>query len=873
MLGRDPETEAVYETLVGHPLPFVLTVFFDGPEFEDRVRRSIGRQSQPTGGYFDNPPSQHLLAWAQRAVPLSAAGQERAGAAQTWAQLYEAVFADDVFRDATQIGERPWTPLQRTALKALALAPDGSRRQAEIEEIDARRIRGWAVDGLSPDHPLHIEFWIDEIFVAATTADIFRRDVQDRFGGDGRAGFVCDLSDEPRAEDGRIVEVRDAASRRVLASGRLPQHRPLLEPHQSVRAELAAVKAVLERLEAGLPALSSLQGFGLKDYPAYYEAFYRWPAADPLPAGAPSGLEVIAKLDGVDPGRVEDFVWSVVRQISPFEGLHLHGLSSEAEAVVEDLSNRIDWSGRLAAPARDWLTVSPGRVQAMSRVRKPVILMIDDAGLLAPDAGLRFSEAMAGKTVAVYADEDQYAADGPADRATHLSPRFKPAFDPDLLLQTPYVGGCAAFRTRSLRPLAGLTHFDSSLGVAQAMLRLARDGAPIGHVARVLWSVPENSAGDLVNPIEGWKDVVSDLLSRQPGIQVEPYSDDLGSRPTGALRIRRAVPPGLRAAVIVPTKDRLDLLRPCVESLWNATPHNQTGMRLTVVDHASVEPETHAWLQEASLRETVSVRRVEGAFNWALMNNLAAAADPEADVLVFLNNDTLVLSPGWLDELVAQAMRPEVGVVGGRLLYEDGTLQHGGLIARHRVEHYIGHEGVGLAGSEGGYLDRYSLVRRTAAVYGACMAVRREVFEALGGFDSSRLAIEGNDVDLCLKAHAAGLSVLYTPHATLYHLESKSRGFARSGAALEASRAANQVIWDRWSAEGFGADLYNPHFDREAPPFTRLRPPPIGWPELAAVSTAGQPGPDAAQAGPGFVDRFARRLGFVRASAFTSSEA
>jgi GT2 family glycosyltransferase len=873
VLGRDPENETVYEALLDHPLPFVLTVFFDGPEFEDRARKPIGRHIQPAGGYFDLPPTPALLAWVRESVPLSPDGRDRAGSARTWAQLYEAVFSDDVFRDATQIGERPWTPFQRAALRVLATAPDGSRREADIEEIDGRRVRGWAVDGLAPDQPLPIEFWIDDAFVAATTADIFRRDVQDRFGGEGRAGFVHDLSDERRAVDGAQLEVRDAASRRVLATARLPQHRPLLEPHQSVRAELAAVKAVLERLEAGLPALSSLQGFGLEDYASYYDAFYRWPAADALPSGSPCGMAVIANLDGVDPGRVEDFVWSCVRQISPVEGLHLHGLSPEAAAVVEDLWSRIDWSGRLAIPGRDWLTADPGRTQALARVRASVVLMVEGAGLLAPDAGLRFSEAMAPGVVAAYADEDRYAPDGPADRAPHLSPRFKSGFDPDLLLQTPYVGGCAAFRTRSLRPLAGLAHFGSSLGVAQAVLRLGRDGGRVAHVPRLLWSAPAEDDRDETGLTEAWCDIVAEVLAREPEARVEPFSDDLGSRPACALRIRRSIPQGLRATVIVPTKDRLDLLRPCVESLWNAVPYNQTAMRLTIVDHASVEPETQAWLEEAGARAEVTVQRVEGAFNWALMNNLAAAAADDADVLIFLNNDTLVLSRDWLDELSAQAMRPEVGVVGGRLLYEDGTLQHGGLIARNRVEHYIGHEGVGLAGADGGYMDRYSLVRRTPAVYGACMAIRRQVFESLGGFDSSRLAIEGNDVDLCLKAQAAGLSVLYTPHATLYHLESKSRGFARSGAALKTSRAANQVVWDRWSAEGFGADLYNPHFDREARPFTRLRPPVIGWPEPPAAPVGDSSGLASPAAEPGLVDRLARRLGFVRASAVTASEA
>ena len=868
VLGREPESEQAFQDLLQRPLTFVLAAFFEGPEFADNVRRPVRRQTPPGGGFFDAPPRDGLLAWAARALPLTAESRARVSKATTWSGLYDVLFDDPVFTEATNLtGGRPWSDGERTALAALARTDDGSRRSGQIEEVDRGQVRGWAVDAAAPDRPMVVEFWVDEAFVAAITPTGFRRDVQDRFGGSGIAGFTCDLSGRARRGGGRL-ELRDATSRRVLASADLAQHTPTLAPHESVRSELAQVRRVLERLEAAVPALASLQGLGLADYAEYYETFYRPPvrrsgderASAAVFAGAKAA--VIANVGGASAGQVEDLVWSVVDQITPAATLSLHGVEALDPALLGDLCNRIDWSGRVGRPAAGWLSVQAGRAEALARVAADVVVMTGRPGVLAPDALYRLCEALERRgAAAAYGDEDRVAIDAPAEIAGHADPRFKTAFDLDLLRQTPFVGDCIAFRVDRLRPLADLPYFGSADGPAQAVLRLAEQGAGIDHAPRLIWSafdLPQDDAADQPT----WPEIVADVLKANPTVVVEPCSDDLEFRPPNAARIRHVLPAGVSATVIVPTRDRLDLLGPCVDSLLAAAPWNRTAMDLVIVDHESREPETLAWLDQIAQRDAVAVKPHQGPFNWALMNNLAAA-ESQADVLIFLNNDTLVLSRDWLDELVAQAMRPEVGVVGARLLYEDGTLQHGGLIARNRVEHYIGHEGVGLPGEDGGYLHRYGLVRRAAAVYGACMAVRRDVFQSLGGFDSTRLGVEGNDVDLCLKAQAAGLLVLYTPNATLYHLESKSRGFAHSGEALKISRAANQVVWDRWSAQGWGNDLYNPHFDREARPFTRLRPPTIGWPQAATpveveVEVEAEPEPG------GVLRQWAARLGLMR---------
>ncbi|MFC5343990.1 glycosyltransferase [Brevundimonas staleyi] len=857
VLGRTPEAEHVYDTFRDCTVEFALTVFFDGPEFADVVRREVGRLTPPRGGFYDAPPSEGVRAWVVETLSLTPEGREAVLAAASWAQIYDRLFDDPLFIESTGLGERPWTPHQRRALKAMASTPDGSARKAEIEEIHRGRVRGWVVDAADPGTPVAVEFWLDDAFVAATTANAFRRDVQDAYGGSGIAGFSCDLSIRGQRTSGGRLEIRDAESRRILVAADLPDYTPPLEPHESVRSELVQVRSVLERLEAALPALASRQGFSLSDYPDYHEAFYRPTRPDDLAIapGETAVAAIVADVTGASAGQVEDLVWSAVRQIAPVTGLHLHGAADYDEALLRDLQTRIDWSGTLAVPAADWLSLHATRISALDKASGEVTILAGAPGVLAPDAVHRLAEALTQDDAgAAYADDDRLEGDEPADLAAHVHPRFKTDFDIDWLSQTPFVGDCVAFRTDALRPLIGLDHFASALGPAQAVLRLARQGQKIAHVPRVLWSGCDAEALDAPT----WPEIVAGILSQVEGIVVEPYSDDLGCAPTGAARIRRAVPEGITATVIIPTRDRLDLLAPCIDSLEAARPMNRTAMDLMIVDHESSDPETVSWLEAIRERPDVRVGGHQGPFNWALINNLAAATST-ADVLVFLNNDTMVLSRDWLDELVAQAMRPEVGVVGARLLYEDGTLQHGGFVARDRVEHYLSHDGVGLPGSDAGYLDRYAFLRRSVAVTGACMAVRREVFETLGGFDAARLAVEGNDVDLCLRAQAAGLAVLYNPHATLYHLESKSRGFSRDGAARQASIAAGRIVWDRWMERGFGVGDYNPHFDREARPFARLRSPTIGWPEPVVAP----PEPIPAEPDPSWA---ARLLSMIRKS-------
>jgi GT2 family glycosyltransferase len=243
-------------------------------------------------------------------------------------------------------------------------------------------------------------------------------------------------------------------------------------------------------------------------------------------------------------------------------------------------------------------------------------------------------------------------------------------------------------------------------------------------------------------------------------------------------------------------------MRTCIESI-DAT--RGTGqVDFVLVDNGSVQPETQTLLERLCGRDDVVVMADARPFNWSALNN-AAVALARGEVLLFLNNDIEARQPGWLDVLSAQAMRADVGAVGARLLYPDGRLQHCGVVigVGGAADHLL----AGLDGSEPGYLNMAMATRECAAVTGACLATRREVFESLGGFDES-LGVDLNDIDYCLRAQREGLRVLYEAGVELIHHESPSRGFAGGG------RDIRRFI-DRWRASILAGDPYlSPHLTR-----------------------------------------------------------
>lgn len=452
--------------------------------------------------------------------------------------------------------------------------------------------------------------------------------------------------------------------------------------------------------------------------------------------------------------------------------------------------------------------------RALAMATGDYVALLDHDDTLAPDAlAAVVAKAMETDADLVYTDHDYLGQD---DR--HHGPFFKPDWSPDLFLAQMYLGHLVVIRRQMIERVGPFRSERDGSQDYDMVLRCVLAGARIEHVPKVLYHWRQHGGSITANPgskpyahIAGQKAIQDYLDVASPGAR----ADD------GAYLfcydVRYPLPEALPlVSIIIPTKDGLDVLSACVDSIIERT--NYANYEIIVVDNGSVEPETLAWLAAIPGRDQrVRVMPAPVPFNWSHLNNLAAA-DAKGDVLVFLNNDTEVIGGDWLHRLAENSLREEVGICGPLLLYPDGTIQHAGVVVG--LGGWADHVFKGLPPVHGQRLFVSPVLRRNVlAVTGACMAVAAETFRRLGGFDESFIVC-GSDVELCLRAHRQGLRNLYLPETSLIHHESKTRD-ARDVPDVDFKRSAEEYGLFRTN----GDPLYSPNLDPMSPvPTIKARP-------------------------------------------------
>jgi GT2 family glycosyltransferase/2-polyprenyl-3-methyl-5-hydroxy-6-metoxy-1,4-benzoquinol methylase len=390
----------------------------------------------------------------------------------------------------------------------------------------------------------------------------------------------------------------------------------------------------------------------------------------------------------------------------------------------------------------------------------------------------------------IYTDEDKKAPDGRLVQAF-----FKPDWSPELLLSTNYVPHFAVYRKSVVDEVGGWrSECDFSQDYDLA-LRVTERTDRIAHIPLPLYSwrmVPGSAASELrakPKSVGAGKRALKDAMERRG---VRAVVEDGPYRNT--YRVRHSIEEQPLVSIIIPTRDRLDMLRPCITSIERKSTY--TNYELVIVDNDSKEEETLRYLEATPHRRL----QYPGEFRYAAMMNYAVR-ETTGEYVILLNNDTAVLSDEWIEAMLEHAQRPGVAAVGVRLLYPDGRPQHEGVVM-----------GAGIGGSclnvdTRGYFGLGVLVRNVSAVTAACMMVSRQAFEDLDGFDES-LRVAFNDVDYCLRALKAGYRVIYTPYATLVHHESASRGSLHP-------REDEEFFRRRWGKPGQYRDAYyNPNLSR-----------------------------------------------------------
>jgi len=391
----------------------------------------------------------------------------------------------------------------------------------------------------------------------------------------------------------------------------------------------------------------------------------------------------------------------------------------------------------------------------------------------------------------VYTDEDKLDAEGRL-----YDPHLKPDWSPDQLTAQNYVCHLTVARRDLVASLGGLrSDFDGSQD-HDLILRLAEATDRIAHIPEPLYSwraLPGSAAAEVdAKPyaIAAGRRAVADALARRGWAgKVDE------SRLPNHYRPRYEIPGRPRVAVIVPTRDGGEKLERCVDSVLERSTYD--NFDLVVVDNDSRDASTLAYLALLPAR----VIRYPHRFNYARQMNLAARS-VACDVYLFLNDDTEVITPGWIEALLEHAMRPEVGAVGARLFYRDGRPQHEGVMVGAL-------EGYAYNVDYGGFWGRGEVVRNASAVTGACTMVRAAVYWSVGGNDE-RLRVAYNDVDLCLRIRQAGYEVVYTPAAELYHFE----GYSRKG---KEHPEDGPLFGERWHPQEKGDPYYSPILSKLTP--------------------------------------------------------
>lgn len=420
----------------------------------------------------------------------------------------------------------------------------------------------------------------------------------------------------------------------------------------------------------------------------------------------------------------------------------------------------------------------------------------------------------------IYSDEDKIDNHG-----ARSNPFFKTDWNPQLFLGQNYINHLGVYRTSLLREIDGFREgYEGSQDYDLALRCVEKLRAQqVRHIPRILyhWRMAEGSLAAVPNAKpyakEAARRAIADHLKRR-GVKarVVPCPENPESH-----RVSYEMPnPAPLVSIVIPTRDNVGLLERCIKSIRQGTDYPR--VEIIIVDNGSTETKTLEFLRDLKEEKIARVLRDAGQFNFSRLSN-RGAAEATGAILAFMNDDVEADERGWLKEMVSQVARLEVGAVGARLWYPNGTLQHGGVI-------------VGLGGVAGvayhtiprghpGYFNRAWLQQNYSALTAACMLVRKSVFEEAGRFDEANLGVSFNDVDLCLKVRKRGFQVVWTPYANLIHRESSSRGHASTPAQQEQFFREATYMQQKWGPELLCDPFYSPNFSLHWPGFDFAYPP------------------------------------------------
>jgi len=410
----------------------------------------------------------------------------------------------------------------------------------------------------------------------------------------------------------------------------------------------------------------------------------------------------------------------------------------------------------------------------------------------------------------IYCDEVTFEGDSIDNM---LTIHFKPDFSIDNLRANNYICHFSAFKAELLER-TGLfrPEFDGSQD-HDMILRLTANAEKIAHVQKILYywrSHPQSVAADINAKTYAIDAAKRAVLAHLKTCGLEGQVESTRAFPT-IFRIKYKLKATPMISIIIPNKDHRDDLQRCVDSILTKSTYE--NYEIIIIENNSVEQETFEYYKVLEHQERVRVitYQAEGGFNYSKLNNFAAGY-ANGEYLLLLNNDTRVITHEWMEELLMYAQRDDVGVVGAKLYYADKTIQHAGIILGMGAHRVAGHSHHLMPIENLGYMGRLCYAQNMSAVTGACMMVKKEIYDRLNGLDEE-FSVALNDVDFCLRVRELGYLNVFTPFAELYHYESKSRGLDKKKENAQRYNSEVEQFRDRWKEVLDKGDPYfNPNF-------------------------------------------------------------
>lgn len=424
----------------------------------------------------------------------------------------------------------------------------------------------------------------------------------------------------------------------------------------------------------------------------------------------------------------------------------------------------------------------------------------------------------------IYSDEDKIDSEG-----RRFDPYFKGDFDIDALFARNIFSHLGVYRRALVEKVGGFRKGFEGSQDYDLLLRclLLTDRRKIWHIPRILYhwrAISGSTAATETNKdyaLKNAKKALAEYFS-VTGTQAKIENGML----LGFNRIVWPLAAEPKAAIIIPTRNGVELLRKCIESIKEKTVYG--NYEIIVVDNQSDDPETRKYFAELEREIMAKIIPYDAPFNYSAINNMAAKKT-DAEILVFMNNDIEIISPGWLREMAAHAVRPDVGAVGAKLYYPNETIQHGGVMLGFGSpkDPVAGHLFHTLPRNHPGYFGRAVMAQALSGVTAALMVMRKSVFEEIGGFDEKNLPVAFNDVDICLRIAKHSYRIVWTPYAEAYHHESATRGNDLEKDKIARFRGEIGYMRGKWGKQLDCDPYYNPNLDLEHGNFTLAFPPRI----------------------------------------------